>query len=42
MIISDMKSSAKGAFKGAVLTAIGAAIVYIIIKSWEGNNWWPW
>lgn len=42
MITSDMKGTAKNAFKGAVLTAIGAAIVYMIIKSWEGNSWWPW
>lgn len=42
MIVSDMKFSVKGVFKGVIFIVIGVVIVYVIIKLWEGNNWWFW
>lgn len=35
MLIDHMKETAKGSFKGAIIAAIGAAIVYLAIKGWR-------
>jgi hypothetical protein len=42
MIVDGIKDTAKGAFKASLFPLIGAAIVYVILKSWEGKSWLPW